>query len=1140
MAEPNGAPPRHALFVGSDPARCDLYSRRRTVSARHARLELGPEATIVIVDLGSTNGTFVNGRRLDPDAPTPVRLGDRISLGRSITFELRDWHVAPLFQPHLPVEPRELTDVPTTPEGERQSTQVLSGVTVPEPARQGPSTAVIDRDDIERVLAAAPGSDAPTPEPADPSVSIGYAASNDVVIPNPVVSGRHARIYRLADGRYLLEDQTSTNGTWVRGRRITRALVRPGDPFTLGSHRVVFDEAMRAQLDLADSIPVADRAVPLAPDRELIVGRAPDCDVVVDAPTVSAVHASFVVLPDRSAYILEDRGSTNGTFLNSRTNRVEGRTRVSPADVVFLGSYRLPLARLPALVGRSDTSTEGDRRVFVVGRDPSLVDVPVDSPVVSSRHARVELLPDGSFEVRDLGSSNGTFLNGVAVRGRVRATVADRLSLGSYEVRLDPQRGVARREYHGDIMLQAERVTVEVPDRTHRGATRRIVDDVSFTAYPTEFVGLMGPSGAGKTTLMMALAGILPPVRGRSLVNGLDVYESYNAFRGNIGYVPQDDIVFPQLTVYESLYYTARLRLPPDTSRAEIDAKIDAVLSDLEILHTRNTLIGDALEKGVSGGERKRVNLAQELITGPALLFLDEPTSGLASQDTINVMRLLRGLADGGKTILLTIHQPSLEAYRLMDNVLYLFRGNLVYYGPAYPDSILHFNGEVAAGPERDALLADPGNAMKPLVEEQRRALAAGSPLTVDDVVRRRRAEFAESGYHREYVVERARETDAVDVPHAGIQKTVRKGMWRQLRVLSARAARIKMRDRVNTAILIAQAPVIATILWMVFAVGAGDYFDQLRQGPAALFLLVASAVWFGCSNAAREIVGEQAVYRRERMVNLMIPAYTLSKVAVLGVVCAIQCAALLGIVYAPLGLQGSFAAMYGVLFLTSLVGLGMGLTLSALVRSQQAAMALVPLMLIPQVILGGVIMPIHDLGLVPRVLAATTATRWGFEGMLHAEYGDDDVAELQRHCGIPACVWSTGATGVSLTYYPGDPEQQTRTELASGVEALRGGQIPLVEPEDDPVCQAFCAAVREGDELTPIDRSFGADADDPVRRRAWTDIAIDGHAPDLVTRPRPTVRTSFGTTVAVLGAWFAFFVALVMALLRYRDVEVD
>lgn len=1148
-----------AVYFGSDPERVDFLVELPVVSSLHCRVQRASDGDgYTIEDLGSTNGTWVRGARLAPHEKVHVSLGERIALGRRTTFVLDSLLVMKLTSPDAaPVGPIVLSlasdDAPakrppplsaTVPVGP----PLASLRSAPEPV-EAPEDTRITRlkaaDSIEGAVQASPASKGAV------SISIGYAAANDLVIPNAVVSGRHARIYRDR-GRYILEDQGSTNGTWLKSERIHIAEIQPGQGFSLGSHRVEFDEQLRALLDAkTNASPESGAAfVTLAAGRRLVVGRDASCDIVIPASMVSGRHATLTVLDGGLGYLVEDLASTNGTYLNSRQNRVVVPTNVGADDVLYFGSYRVPASRIASMVGQSDLDGElanatAGKRVFSVGREATAVDVPIDRPQISRRHAEITVLGNGQFEIRDLGSANGVFVNGERVRTKRTFGTDETISLGSYHFRLDADARIVHRDYQGDMMVQAQRVSVDVRDPKSPDKKKRILHDVSFTAYPTEFVGLMGPSGAGKTTLMMALNGYTPPATGRSLVNGVDLYANYNSFRGNIGYVPQDDIVFPQLTVYESLYYTARLRLPADTTHEEIDSKIQLILSKLEIQQTRDVLIGDALKKGISGGQRKRVNLAQELITEPSLLFLDEPTSGLASEDTINVMRLLRGLADDGKTILLTIHQPSLEAYRLMDNVIYLVQGHMAYYGPAYPDSITHFHPEVRGAQEREKLLADPGNALKPLAIEQRKAFEipdrAEQQRVLEASIQRRRQLYLESRYFREFVYDRAGPTAATDVqlqPGAK-QKTDRRGVLRQWRILTSRAARIKWKDRANTAILMVQAPIIAGVLAGVFATpgGEGQYFDAIARGPAALFLLVASAVWFGCSNSAREIVSEQAIYRRERMVNLMIPSYVLSKVAVLGTVCAVQCLVLLLICYFPLHLEGHFGMMYLILLLTSLAGLGMGLTLSALVRSAEAAVALVPLLLIPQIILGGVIMPVHEMNAGMRILSSTMVARWGYEAMLHVEYGDDTLGAIQQQCDIPQCVWSIGATG--YTYYSGDPTEQSDAADSGGAQALAEGPVPFVEPIDEPVCQAFCASIRTGKEITPLDRSFGADTSDPVRGKAVADIVVEGRAPAEYTEPRPPARAGLNTALATLLALVVFLKALVMAILKYRDVEV-
>jgi pSer/pThr/pTyr-binding forkhead associated (FHA) protein/ABC-type multidrug transport system ATPase subunit len=964
-------------------------------------------------------------------------------------------------------------------------------------------------------------------DPNDPSdgrsITIGYADDNTVQVKNPAVSGRHARLYKVGD-RYLLEDQGSTNGTWVDGKQVQRASLTVDSHFSLGNY----------QLAVADLLPYFESAAARGPRKlarvkdPIVIGRAADADLTLDAPMISGRHARLTPLGG-GAFLLEDLNSTNGTFLNSRENRVESAT-VGRDDIIFLGSYRLPLSRIASLLALDGEAQEvaipPGKQVMVIGRDAEC-DIRLAAPQVSRRHAELERMPDGTWVLRDLGGVNGTYVNGRRVKSAT-VTEADTISFANYRIQLDFSAGVVRRDYHGDIMVQAERVSVRVKDARAPGGFKTIVDDVSFTAYPTEFVGLMGPSGAGKTTLMLALNGYTQPSAGRSLLKGTDLYANYDSFRGNVGYVPQDDIIYPELTVFESLYYTAKLRLPPDTSDTEIHAKIDDILEKLEIQQTRDVIVGDAVKKGISGGQRKRVNLAQELLTEPALLFLDEPTSGLASEDTINVMNLLRRMADEGRTILLTIHQPSLEAYRKLDNVIYLFQGKLVYYGPTYPDSILYFHPEVKPGtPEGDLVLSDPGNVLKSLAEDQRAALDETRPWeALDRVVEERRQEFQQSRHYQDYVYDRAvSPPDQVRLARGTKQRTRRAGMLRQWGILTRRYLTIKRKDTVNTAILLMQAPIIGLILWLVFGGRSHSYFERLNSNPSALFLLVASAIWFGCSNSAREIVGEQAIYKRERMVNLMIPSYVGSKFAVLGLVCAIQCGMLLGIVYPALGFEGNVLALYGILLLSSLAGVGMGLTLSAVVRSGEASIALVPLLLIPQIVLGGIIMPIHELNAPMQVLSSAMISRWGSEAALRIEYLDDDLARVRQECGIDVCpdphAWDPN---------PPDPET-TRTLISAFGEIADRNYFPSGEGASFDICTILCANAVRGEEVTPLERTFGLDLRDGETMRAAYrrsyDVGIQG------------VSTSVGVAVAVLILFNLLLFALVCSILRVKDGDV-
>ncbi len=836
----------------------------------------------------------------------------------------------------------------------------------------------------------------------DARITLGFDPNNDVVIPRPNISGHHALLVR-AKRAFYLQDLDSTNGTFVNGRRVKCVRVAPGDIIALGSYEFALDAAMQARL--GERAPTAaTMALPAVSAQALkarvvLIGRDAECDIILDAPQISRKHVRLTQLAQ--GWLVEDLGSANGTYLYDPHTQPITRAEVSEEDVIYMGSYRFPIRRLREFLGQVDDpasraklSVPLDRKIVTLGRGDDN-DVVLDDPQVSRHHARIRREGDAYF-VEDLASANGTYINGKRV-GRAQIGPQDLISFGTYAVRLDLERGAIQRSYQGDMLLQAEHIRVDVREGDQ---VKRLLDGISFTAYPSEFVGIMGPSGAGKTTLLMAIIGTLRPSHGRTTLNGDDLIEQYDRYRSVIGYVPQEDIIHGELTVYEALYYTARLRLPSDTTRAEIDRRIDEVLAALEIERTRHVRIGSPERKGISGGQRKRVNLAMELLTEPSLLCLDEPTSGLASEDALNVLRLLRKLGDQGRTILLTIHQPSQQAYRMMDNVLYLADGEQVYYGPTYPDSILYFHPEVKAGTvEAEALLADPGSCLRPLVEAKR----AGEPMETFA------ARYRLSEYHQRYVEERRTNRDAVQLTTSSGLRTAPKFRWRQLWTLSQRYLTIKLKDRMGTAILLIQAPLIALLINLVFSPQPPSALNRMESMPFAIFLLVISSIWFGCSNAAREIVGEQAIYRRERMVNLSIPAYVGSKFLVLGALSLVQCLLLLGLTYLPLDLVGQPLYHLLTLWLCALAATGMGLILSALVRTNAAALALVPLMLIPQVILGGAIMPVHKMKHASWALSHAAMSRWGFEGMLHVEHLADayelSADELPRPLGpgLPA-----------------------------------------------------------------------------------------------------------------------------------------
>jgi ABC-type multidrug transport system ATPase subunit len=624
-----------------------------------------------------------------------------------------------------------------------------------------------------------------------------------------------------------------------------------------------------------------------------------------------------------------------------------------------------PAKRSPAEATKSPPSQ-------TLGRDESC-EIVISGDGVSRRHARISRV-GGRLIVEDLDSANGTWINEQRIDGPTPLCAGDVLGIGSVRLELKPDGRLKRREAVPTLTIESRQLAFDATNR-------RLLEGISLSLFSTDFTGLMGPSGAGKTTLMNLINGYLPPSQGQVLINGRDLYSEYFNCSGLLGYVPQDDIMHRDLTVRQALRFTGRLRLPPDTTAGEIEERITQVVGRLQIESTLDVRIGSPERKGISGGQRKRVNLAMELLTDPSVLFLDEPTSGLSSEDTLTVMKLLRGLADSGKCILLTLHQPSLEAFRLMTHLIVVSRdvqssspGRLVYFGPCYPDSIFFFN------PQLDSTGA-------PMSDATPDAVLRGLARQPTDTWQ---AKYSKSQHHIRFVAGRAGRTPTQ--PDWNAAKAKNRDPLHQCLTLIHRNLLIKWADGWNTLVLLGQAPIIAMLIVLVFGqratrpMTADNWAETGGAVATSVFLICLSSIWFGCSNAIREIVGEWAIYHRERMVNLQTSAYVFSKVIVGGLLCAIQCAILLLVVRWGCNLQGPLFTSFIVLMASALSGIGIGLIISSLARTQEIAMGLLPLVLIPMVIFGGSLLPVHNMQKLIRPAAFVMPTRHGFEALMLLE----------------------------------------------------------------------------------------------------------------------------------------------------------
>ncbi len=633
--------------------------------------------------------------------------------------------------------------------------------------------------------------------------------------------------------------------------------------------------------------------------------------------------------------VVHGRAELNG-------DRVDRLTPVSVGDQFEVDGERYFLMGPP---------TARERIVIGRARDADLV---LDSPMVSAYHAEL-LRTESGYRLKDLGSSNGIFVDGQRV-DEARLGPGQQVYIGPCRLTFD---GHTLREFdeRGQVKIDVIDVVFHPPT-----ASRPILNHITLPLRPREFVALVGTSGAGKSTLLKCMIGQRAPTSGQVLYNGLPA----EAFRHLLGYVPQDDIVHRELTVEAALLYAARLRLPPDTRPTEVARRIDFVLASVDLAHRRTTRIAN-----LSGGERKRVSVAVELLTEPGVFFLDEPTSGLDPGLEKKAMQLYAQLARQGRTIVLITHAT--QNIVLCDKVAFLAPGGrLVYYGPPR-EALEFFQVEDFADIYLKLLSPQAGVEWEQRFRQSRLyaiyvASAAPTQLQAPPVrtTRSRRHPF----------------------------KTLATGI-RQLTVLVERYTNLLLSDRTNLTLLLGQAPLIALILAFLFpadlfrlnqeVTGEGKF--PIVDGPTVMFTMMVSCILFGVINACREVVKERSILERERLVNLQLPPYLLSKVLLLGVLGMIQALILQLIVTSRIQMSLSLREqleLYGFLAGACLGGVLMGLLLSCLAQSTEQAMSLVSVILILQIVLSGAFVKPEGMTGLIAFLSVLSISRWVFAGLGH------------------------------------------------------------------------------------------------------------------------------------------------------------
>ncbi len=818
----------------------------------------------------------------------------------------------------------------------------------------------------------------------DAPVTIGRATDNQLVLSDPLVSRHHARLEWNA-GALLLTDLGSSNATRLGDTQIEPRVghvLKDGDvihigDFTLTLHLPRAEEqetlvpaAIEETLGpRQETLAMTPTVVPLLVvttaagttefrlEREtLVLGRDPTSDIVVNDPVVSHRHAQF--RRTDQGYEITDLGSTNG--LSFQGERVP-RKRLADGDVLWIAqavslAYRTTaeVIEAPGVTAKLDLRS---RNSLSIGRGEQN-DVVLDHPAVSRQHARIVRRGEDLL-IEDAGSTNGTFIDGERVapdQARI-LHAGDTLRVGPIKFVFSEQ-ALEQMDESRDLRLDALHLNRVV-------GTANLLQDISLSILPHEFVAIVGVSGAGKSTLLNALNGFRPATQGSVLVNGTDLYRHFDAYRTSIGYVPQDDIIHKELPVYQALDYAARLRLPADTTAEEREKRLADVLNTLDLTERK-----DAPVHKLSGGQRKRVSIGVELLTRPALFFLDEATSGLDPGTEGQIMRLLRTLADQGHTVLLITHATKNVA--LCDQVAFLAKGGyLAYFGP--PGQALEFFD------------VQDFDAIYDKLENESTPAAWGEKYRASPQY----AKFVQGRLEDKYgvPVESPPATQA-RAPGRPPRRTVRgASALSQFAILSQRNLNILWRDRASLALMLLIAPLIGSlyfVLWKrgVFASQGGNAI----QGLTMLFMTALICILVGAIASMRELVKETDIYRRERMVVLKLGPYILSKVWV-GILLALyQASVFVLMMRLAVGWPGTFQAILATfltLTLSLLSGMLLGLLISALSPNQNVAPLLLIVVLIPQFMFAGGILPLSTFGPAGQVISYVTSTRWGFEALV-------------------------------------------------------------------------------------------------------------------------------------------------------------
>ena len=522
--------------------------------------------------------------------------------------------------------------------------------------------------------------------------------------------------------------------------------------------------------------------------------------------------------------------------------------------------------------------------------------------------------------------------------------------------------------------------------------------NVSLNATHGDLVGIMGASGTGKTTLLNILSGIDEPTSGSIRLNGIDLFAEKDKLNGVVGYIPQDDLLIEELTVYENLFYNAKLCFK-DLSDAQIGIKVESTLLSLGLSGKKNLRVGSPFNKTISGGQRKRLNIALEMIREPSILFVDEPTSGLSSRDSENVMDLLRELTLKGKLIFIVIHQPSSEIYKMFDRIIIMDEGGYMIYSGNPVEAVMYFkkldaqiNSDLGECPAC-------GNVNPELIFniiESRVVDEYGNYTQIRKVSPQKWEEY----YHQ-----RAKEEPIEEIKESPPRNLSIPGWFKQFKIYALRDLLAKISSRQYVILTMLETPVLGFILAYIIRYIADPtsekyIFRENENIPIYIFMTLIVALFIGLQVSAEEIFKDRKILKREKFLNLSRSGYLVAKISILFFISAIQALAFVLVANSIVEVKGMFFAYWLAFFTTSAYANMLGLNISAAFDSAVLIYIVIPLVMIPMMVLSGAMFSFDKLNkTISRVdkvpiLAEFMPTKWSYEALMVHQFKDNHFEE--------------------------------------------------------------------------------------------------------------------------------------------------